>query len=516
MKQKKNIDQLFKERFAEHEVTPPAHVWENIQAQLLEKKKDRVIIPLWWKVAGVAAAFVLLFTLGNMFNKSNNSIVEETPSLEEGIERTPEIKKDLEVNTNENAIQVAETNEVEILDDEDSLENHTLSKNSNNTTENSVNNSKTGLASTVKKNKQKNTVTTQAIAIVDPAIISEDLPPSTSAVAQNNTENKDAFVAPINSTETARKDALAKNKNKTNTEATTNPQLKEDPIITPRTEDAVVIEEVPLKETKAKKSIFDAIEEQKQIEAKEALAEKNTPQDRWEIAPNIAPVYYNSLNEGSSIDPSFSDNSQSGDVNISYGIGVRYALSDRLKIRSGISNVDLSYSTGGLELGDGPISAALQGVNYDNAESIIVAQDQGTFAMQADGTFGDITPKSTTGEAFINQNISYYEVPLELSYTLLNNTFGIDVIGGVSTLILGDNEVSVTAGDFNETLGSANNLSGVSFATNVGLGFHYKISRKFKFNVEPMFKYQLNPYTDSSVEFQPYYVGVYTGLSFKF
>ena len=83
-------------------------------------------------------------------------------------------------------------------------------------------------------------------------------------------------------------------------------------------------------------------------------------------------------------------------------------------------------------------------------------------------------------------------------------------------MFLGNNDVSVEAGDFSSTLGEANNLSSVSFTTNVGLGLDYKISKKFKFNVEPMFKYQLNPYSDSSVDFQPYYIGVYSGLSYKF
>ena len=267
-----------------------------------------------------------------------------------------------------------------------------------------------------------------------------------------------------------------------------------------------------------KQSIYDAIEEQKQLVSKEAVANNTNPQENlWEIAPNIAPVYYNTLSQGSSIDASFADNSQSGDVNISYGIGVRYALSDRLKIRSGISNVALSYSTSGIELGDGPVSLALKTIDYASEGVVVIAQDLGTFSSQnQDGTFGDITPKSTNGEAFINQNISYYEVPLELSYTLFDSAFGLDVIGGVSTLLLGNNEVSVSAGSYNEVLGSANNLSSLSFATNIGLGLHYKMSSKFRLNVEPMFKYQLNPYTDSSVSFKPYYLGVYTGLSFKF
>jgi hypothetical protein len=148
----------------------------------------------------------------------------------------------------------------------------------------------------------------------------------------------------------------------------------------------------------------------------------------------------------------------------------------------------------------------------------VTALDKGTLAAQAAGgnPFDNIMPKSTSGEVELIQNISYYEVPLELTYALVNNKFGINVIGGFSTLFLGNNEVSVQAGDFSGTLGEANNLSSVSFTTNVGLGFDYKINKKFTFNIEPMFKYQLNPYTDSSVGFKPYYVGIYSGLSFKF
>lgn len=83
-------------------------------------------------------------------------------------------------------------------------------------------------------------------------------------------------------------------------------------------------------------------------------------------------------------------------------------------------------------------------------------------------------------------------------------------------MLLGKNEVYVQADGFEEALGNATNLSSISFSTNLGVGFDYKITRKLRFNLEPMFKYQLNPYTDSSVNFKPYYIGVYTGLSLKF
>ena len=463
MKQKKNIDQLFNERFANHQADPPSHVWDKVQARLEKDKKDRVIA-IWWRTAGVAASLALIISLAGLLDATqSNVVVEQQQNIEQSPAANPKIDKALEINLRQDKPRVATSN--------NAAQNNAIKpqvKSSDNT---------------VSKNKP-NVLKTPENAVVklvakkDAGVLSKNFP------------------------------VISENKEIINTET-----------VVPTGSSTVIAskEKISPEETE-KQSIYDAIEEQKQLESKEAVANNTNPQENlWEIAPNIAPVYYNTLSQGSSIDASFADNSQSGDVNISYGIGVRYALSDRLKIRSGISNVALSYSTSGIELGDGPVSLALKTIDYASEGVVVIAQDLGTFSSQnQDGTFGDITPKSTNGEAFINQNISYYEVPLELSYTLFDSAFGLDVIGGVSTLLLGNNEVSVTAGSYNEVLGSANNLSSLSFATNIGLGLHYKMSSKFRLNVEPMFKYQLNPYTDSSVSFKPYYLGVYTGLSFKF
>ena len=463
MKQKKNIDQLFNERFANHQADPPSHVWDKVQARLEKDKKDRVIA-IWWRTAGVAASLALIISLAGLLDATqSNVVVEQQQNIEQSPAANPKIDKALEINLRQDKPRVATSN--------NAAQNNAIKpqvKSSDNT---------------VSKNKP-NVLKTPENAVVklvakkDAGVLSKNFP------------------------------VISENKEIINTET-----------VVPTGSSTVIAskEKISPEETE-KQSIYDAIEEQKQLVSKEAVANNTNPQENlWEIAPNIAPVYYNTLSQGSSIDASFADNSQSGDVNISYGIGVRYALSDRLKIRSGISNVALSYSTSGIELGDGPVSLALKTIDYASEGVVVIAQDLGTFSSQnQDGTFGDITPKSTNGEAFINQNISYYEVPLELSYTLFDSAFGLDVIGGVSTLLLGNNEVSVTAGSFNEVLGSANNLSSLSFATNIGLGLHYKVSSKFRLNIEPMFKYQLNPYTDSSVSFKPYYLGVYTGLSFKF
>ena len=473
MKQKKNIDQLFNERFANHQADPASHVWDKIQARLEKDKKDRVIA-IWWRAAGVAASLALIFSLAGLLdNTQSNSIVEQQPEVKNNSAPSPKIDKAGEINLRQDRPRVATTNK--------EAQNQTI------TPQLDINNNKTSKNKIIVIKKPKTAVAKLAVK-KDPGVPVKNL-----GVAVVKPEK-----LPVVSD---------------NQEIINHNQL----VVPSRSSTVITALENISPEGAEKQSIFDAIKEQKQLESKDAVAKISSQENLWEIAPNIAPVYYNTLSQGSSIDTSFADNSQSGDVNISYGIGVRYALSDRLKIRSGINNVSLSYSTADIELGDGPVSAALRNINYNRDGIVVIAQDLGTFSSQnQDGTFGEITPKATNGEAFINQNISYYEVPLELSYTLFDSAFGLDIIGGVSTLLLGNNEVSVTAGSYNEVLGSANNLSSLSFATNIGLGLHYKMSSKFRLNIEPMFKYQLNPYTDSSVSYKPYYLGVYTGLSFRF
>jgi|TARA_R100000479_G_scaffold68390_2_gene32611 hypothetical protein len=519
MKNKKHIDELFKERFKDLETTPPPHVWDNIQAKLQEKKKDRKVIPLWWKLGGVAALLALLFTIGNsVFNteETNNKIVTE--------EKNTTIHSDSETKTEETIFddtQVAsETDEKstdKTVDDNSKQDKNLYKKNTeknkfnsqkSNTTAVAVENTseekaknETNKISSEKKGeaaKQNNTITiNDAVAITseNDAINSKD-----------NSKNKsNTAIASEKNSSNLTEQQKEKNNGLINKERVISEE-KNTATATVKTEDEVV------KETE-KKSIFDEIEDAKK--ADEAVAKSNKPQNRWDVAPNVAPVYYSSLNGGSSIDPMFADNSQSSDVNISYGVQVAYNITDRLSVRSGINNVNLGYATGGVDIGTGPVAFGLRTIDYNGGGNIIIPADKGAFDNPMDG-FGSVTPKSTGGNAQIIQDISYYEVPLELKYAIVNNRFGVNMIGGLSTLFLGNNEISVEDGGFRSVLGEANNLNQVSFTTNVGVGFDYKISKRLKFNVEPMFKYQLNPYSDSSVGYKPYYIGLYSGLSFKF
>ena len=119
-------------------------------------------------------------------------------------------------------------------------------------------------------------------------------------------------------------------------------------------------------------------------------------------------------------------------------------------------------------------------------------------------------------EGVLNHEFNYLEVPLELKYALVNKKIGINMIGGISTLFLQGNELSIESGDFTTKVGRVNNLNEVSFSGNLGLGVDYKLNEQFILNLEPIFKYQFNAIDDNEGNFRPYYFGVYTGVSFKF
>ena len=131
-------------------------------------------------------------------------------------------------------------------------------------------------------------------------------------------------------------------------------------------------------------------------------------------------------------------------------------------------------------------------------------------------TASDFSAKTPSNEGEMIQQFGYVEVPVELNYAVTDGKFGVNIIGGVSSLFLVDNSISLESGNLKTDIGEANNINSLNFSTNVGLALNYKVTPKIQLNVEPVFKYQLNTFSNSSGNFQPFSLGVYSGLSFKF
>lgn len=275
----------------------------------------------------------------------------------------------------------------------------------------------------------------------------------------------------------------------------------------------VAVDTTAVPENELEKLLREKTEGKK--EDKDKAVAKTDVKDKWSVKPQLAPVFYNSLSKGSPIDGQFAGNAKSYDNDLSVGLGVNYAVTSRLEVRSGINTVNLNYATQDVQF-----FASLEGqtknVAARSSNANIVVQDQKNNVVDPSLLFANNASGDKYNGAML-QKTGYVEVPVEMSYALINNKFGIDLIGGVSTLFLNQNNVSVVSEQgLSTSVGQAQNLNNIHFSTNVGVGFKYRFFKAFEAHFEPMFKYQVNTFSRDAGNFKPYFIGLYSGVSFSF
>lgn len=262
-----------------------------------------------------------------------------------------------------------------------------------------------------------------------------------------------------------------------------------------------------------KKSIFEAIEESEVAEVPEEGRE------RWSLGPSVAPVYFNSFGNGSPIASSFVNNSKSGTFNMSYGLQVSYRLSEKLRVRSGVHRVDYGYNTEDVGFTSSPSarpSSLIRTISYSEESKNLVVQSMVGGQQPMEPAAVDVTAPSPAREGQMLQEFGYLEIPLEMQYSLIDRKWGVDLIGGMSSLFLVNNSVSLESDGAVTEMGEATNLNSMNFSTNVGLGVFYRFTPGFEMSLQPMFKYQLSTFSETSGNFRPYSIGIYSGLNFRF
>ncbi|WP_367772777.1 hypothetical protein AB3G33_03930 [Flavobacterium sp. WC2421] len=474
MNDKKNIDRLFQEKFKDFEAEPNKQVWLNIEAEL--KEKERKIIPFWVQFSGIAAAFILgLFTLNMVFNtntENKKTIVLDSKNTTENKDSIATKKENKNIPfLIKNKQQIVITNPKTVRNHE--KENTTFIS-SETSTEQKKNQNDTSLY------KSKNNSSLKSVASNTNKIISDQFTVEGNPFINTNTPKNTGNEISGN----------IKSVKNSDTKVATTDAINSTEII-PETQNEL---EAILKKKEEKKSTVVL-----------------TNLDKWQIVPNVAAVYLNSNSSGSSIDPQFSENQKTADNSLSFGIGVNYAVSKKLTVRTGVNKLTLGYNTKDVIYSSSLIAHNLTNINYTSNESIEIKNES---ELNTLATLERSYQNTNTGA--INQKMGYYEVPLELSYALINKKFGITVIGGISTLFLNQNKISLVSNTINLKLGEANNLNPIHFSTNVGMGFKYQFIKSFQINVEPMVKYQLNTYSNNSDNYKPVFIGLYSGISYTF
>lgn len=542
---KKKLDELFRDTLSDFKEAPDDRVWASIETSLDKKKKKRVL-PLWWSLGGIAAALLVGLLIFNPFNQNTPTeqiITDIKQKNSDPIINLNDAPNILEIDqNNEDAIEVATDNKTETILEETEVPVVTLGGVQNKSSEDSPNGnhqknkeiesdwSKEREAVVQTQNtKGQNSIRLKNegyqdinktklktdIAITETQELLKETTKETNT-AQNSQvvekvvrENKETAIAD-NNTEKAKKTTTTNGLIDSDVVEKTGATSKDSQV----TANQVMLQKDSLNSAN-KKSIFDEIE----IKEEEAVAKTST--NKWSAGPSIAPVYFNAIGEGSSVHSIFVPNSKSGNINMSYGLSVGYEISPKLTVRSGIHKVDFGYDTNDIAFSSSPIASTngqIDNINYRvTSKNLVVSSKPGGSALeQALINSLDVSAQNAEREGVMTQQMGYLEIPLELNYALIDKKFGLNVIGGVSSLFLVDNSVALTSGDLTTEMGDANNLNDLNFSANFGLGVNYKFSRNIQLNIEPVFKYQLNTFSETDGTFNPYALGVYSGLRFKF
>jgi len=503
---KKEIDKLFQEKFEDFAGNPTEQVWNSIEYSLDKKKKNRKVIPIWWKLGGIAAVLAIGLLLINPFEEdletnqtiSNIENIEnnQEKQLNESFESTPKVTNNnelLEVDANEKVTSNTSSDTQNIRTKENSNKTDeliTIAGNKTNKKESSENTIQSDLAETTNASSviQKNSEKDKALFVNSP-----------NTEITQNTSDKDVSATESQENEIYSTSILDQQVNSV-----------ENTVTSTEVESSSKITE------QNKKSIFEEIESQEIDDELVAESSKN----KWSAGPSIAPVYFNAIGDGSPVHSIFVPNSKSGDINLSYGLAVSYEINKKLSIKTGIHKVDFGYNTNEVEFSstlEGFGNGQIENIDYSTtSRNIVVESNINKSASFADSKSSEFAAQNASLNGVMAQQFGYLEIPLELNYSILNSKIGVNLIGGISSLFLIDNSITLNSGDLITEVGSANNVNNVNFSTNVGFGLNYKFTKRIQFNVEPVFKYQLNTFSQTSGDFRPFTIGVYSGLNFKF
>ncbi|MEW5676596.1 outer membrane beta-barrel protein [Flavobacterium enshiense] len=545
MSERNNIDRLFQEKFKDFEVAPPEKVWGNIQSKMSKKDKKFNILPLFLILSGFAAVVVIGLSVTNTFRFNPfNSGSETVTNKEEAL--------DLETtNPNPAVVSTSDANQDANLSP---AETQTSSKNSaatynnkkvtssvvNTGNDNQKNNSVASKNSGINNNEsERNTGAKQPIAVQAGSVQNSeivknaenkgtdknktdidkrnaDIVTETESdwLYENNSQSKIAYETRNNhprnatgkETNTGRK-ADSKNTVSNGMERNTNEQNRNDAVtfISTTSEDVVAKDSIAL-------TTGEIVEVVTPEETEEKPREEKKKEHKIIVSTLFSPVYMNLNGYGSALDAKFNDNSKSYRTSVSYGVGIMYPINNKWSVRTGLNILNFEYNTNDIVFYESQNGAGLQYVNENGFGSGVTVSNTNPKGIPQNG--GQVVTTLHSGE--LNQKIGYVELPVEVSYKILNKRFTVDVIGGFSSMFLNDNRVSLVSSTTNTTIGEANNLNKVHFSSNVGVGFRYGFLKSFQANFEPMFKYQFNTFSNESGDFKPYFFGLYTGLSYRF
>jgi hypothetical protein len=480
------INKFFKKRLDVPQA-PPVGSWEYIQANIEQKPtKRKPMIPFWWKTSGIAATLLLLMGTAylmdwNIFSKSSNSQMNSPkgnlPSL---------------VQNEGNSQNSSNLQDINSTSMESQLNNNSSETNYNSYTQSKYPSSfwissQSSFAnnhyshSNYNQNSHSNYGENSTIHSLNNSI--NDNP--------NSSLSKEELIAQLQ--KEFSQNLPSWNPEYTNAEKVLEKILNEEPIPADNNTGLMAANIKP----DEKKKVYHT--------------KKKVEFDRFFISAFISPMALNTFVGNSMLSDDMSQYKTENNILLAYGVKGGYAVSPKVRIRTGVSVIGFEQITK-----DVPFSYAIEGVsgfNFSRDQSNNIKYHGNLRVDNEETSIVNNEIINRVGTGSLQQQSQYIEIPVEAEVKLFKtSSIGISATGGGSTWLLSKNKIFAHTDDFTEELGKAENLNKTSFSANAGLKFDMNLTENIQLNVEPTFKYLINPVNDIK-NYNPYTVGVNAGVT---
>ncbi len=252
---------------------------------------------------------------------------------------------------------------------------------------------------------------------------------------------------------------------------------------------------------------------------------------KWSLSAIASPSYYMRSGLGNDEISSQLNSSEKSKISYSGGVGFAYRITNKLSIQSGLfytsigQQIEDIYSFGGFRRfddakGDHNFEVLTSGgvIYTENADVFLLDNSGGRVLTRFTN---DVFDPAKANLDYINhslqQTFSYLEMPLILRYKVIDKSIDFNLIGGLSYNLLVNNSVHTYINGTKYFVGETEGLNPFMVSSSFGMGMEYSLSRKISLNLEPMFRYYLNPFGETpGIKAHPYSFGVFSGLSYRF
>ncbi len=252
--------------------------------------------------------------------------------------------------------------------------------------------------------------------------------------------------------------------------------------------------------------------------------------DRWSIMAMASPTYYLSTVTGSESMAKQINSYEQSQLSYSGGVAFAYNISKRFSIQSGLYYSSVGQEVDGINsfAGFRPYDYTKGDHNFEvlTSNGVIYTSNADVYLLDRSGNrvlsryTNDNFDPDKAHLPYINstlyQNFSYLEMPVILRYKFIDKSLDFNLIGGLSYNLLVNNSVTTIMDGSRYKVGTTG-LNQFMISSSLGMGLEYNLSNRFSLNLEPTFRYYLNPFGQAyGLKAHPYSFGVFSGLSYKF